>query len=256
MQSIEKGSVSPNTLIHHGEQYTYSCDSGYTLVGSAVVTCSGGTLSTLPTCRMCKFFLFQIEDHRSVKTCLHVKSIYQNTDVMFLVTVSGTTHGYSLNGDDLVMSCDYSGIIEPTSILWYHDGSTTALTVTTDILIVEGSYNNNLQRSTLTIKSPTSTNNGPYTCSVSVTGASTLNHVVSSSVRTARVSDGNSASVSQVTVTKSELVVTCVVEGKTVPSFIDWYKVNGNTLQSIAVQGEIKANMHKVYLILYLLLRI
>ena len=165
------------------------------------------------------------------------------------MTVSGTSHGYSLNGDDLVLSCDYSGDIEPTSILWYHDGSSNALTATTDILIVKGSYNNNLQQSTLTIKSPTSTNNGPYTCAVSVTGASTLNHVVSSSVRTARVSDENGATISQVTVTTSELVVTCVVEGEVTPAFVNWFKVNGDTLQPITEQGENKANICKVLLV-------
>ena len=146
------------------------------------------------------------------------------------------------------MSCDYSGDIEPTSILWYYDGSSNALTQTNSILIVKGSYNNNLQQSTLTIKSPTTS--GPYTCTVSVTGASSLKHVVSSSVRTARVSQGNSLSVSQVTVTTSELVVTCVVEGEVAPSFVNWFKVNGDTLQHITVQGETKTNMYKVSLIL------
>ena len=166
------------------------------------------------------------------------------------MTVSGTSHGYSLNGDDLVMSCDYSGDIEPTSILWYHDGSSNALTASTDILIVKGSYNNNLQRSTLTIKSPKpSSDNGPYTCAVSVTGTTTLNHVVSSSVRTASVSDGNSASVSQVTVTTSELVVTCVVEGEVTPSFVNWFKVNGDTLRHMAVKGENKTNIFRVSLV-------
>ena len=166
----------------------------------------------------------------------------------FLVSVSGTSHSYSVNGDDLVMSCDYSGDIEPTSILWYNDGSSDALTATTDILIVKGSYNNNLQQSTLTIKSPTSS--GPYTCAVSVTGASSLNHVVFSSVRTARVLDENGATISQVTVTTSELVVTCVVEGEVVPSFVNWFKVNGDTLQHITEQGETKTNMYKVSLVL------
>ena len=231
--------------IQHGEQYTYSCDSGYTLVGSAVITCSGGTLSTLPTCRMCKSYLFQIEDHRSVKTYLHVKSIYQRLMSCFLVTVSGTSNSYSLHGADLVMSCKYDGDIEPNSMLWYHDGSTDALAETNDVVIVNGCYNDNILRSTLMIKSPTfSSDNGPYTCSVSVSGANTLNHVVSSSVRTARISDGSSASVSQVTVTSSELVVTCVVEGEVAPSFVNWLKVNGNTLQPIAVEGEINANMY------------
>ena len=166
------------------------------------------------------------------------------------MTVSGTSHVYSLNGDDLVMSCDYSGDIEPTSILWYHDGSSDALTATTDTLIVKGSYNNNLQRSTLRIKSPTSSNNGLYTCAVSVTGASTLSHMTVGSVRTTRVSDENGATISQVTVTTSKLVVTCVVEGEMVPSLIDWIKVSGNTLQPITVRGEIKQDMHKVHLVL------
>ena len=163
------------------------------------------------------------------------------------MTVSGTSNSYSLHGADLVMSCKYDGDIEPNSMLWYHDGSTDALTETNDVVIVNGCYNHNILRSTLMIKSPTfSSDNGPYTCSVSVSGANTLNHVVSSSVRTARISDGSSASVSQVTVTSSELVVTCVVEGEVAPSFVNWLKVNGNTLQPIAVEGEINANMYKV----------
>ena len=41
----------PNTAtVAHGEQYTASCDPGYTLVGSATMTCTGGALSTSPTC--------------------------------------------------------------------------------------------------------------------------------------------------------------------------------------------------------------
>ena len=148
------------------------------------------------------------------------------------------------------MSCDYSGDIEPTNILWYHDGLSNTLTAITDILIVKGSYNNNLQRSTLTIKSPKpSSSNRPYTCAVSMIGASTLNHVVSSSVRTARVSDGNSLSVSQVTVSTSELVVTCVVEGEVTPAFINWFKVNGDTLQHMAVKGESKTNIYSESLV-------
>ena len=165
--------------------------------------------------------------------------------------VSGTGHGYSLHGADLVMSCKYDGDIELNSMMWYHDGSTNALTETNDVVIVNGCYNDNILRSTLMIKSPTfNSNNGPYTCTVSVTGASTLNHVVSSSVRTARISDGNSASISQVTATSSELTVTCVVEGEVAPSIVNWFKVNGNTLQPITVQGENKVNIYKTSLVL------
>ena len=41
-------------MIAEGDTYTVSCDIGYTLNGSSVVTCgsdSYGKLSTLPTCR-------------------------------------------------------------------------------------------------------------------------------------------------------------------------------------------------------------
>ena len=170
----------------------------------------------------------------------------------FLVTVPGTSHGYSLNGDDLVMSCDYSGNIEPTSILWYRDGSSNALTATTDIHIVKGSYNNinNLQQSTLTIKSPTSSNNGLHTCAVSVTGANTLNHIVSTLMRATRVLDENGATISQVTVTTSDLVVTCVVKGEEAPAFVNWFKVNADTLEHITVDGEYTIDFYKVSLVL------
>ena len=49
--SISDGSVSPNTdSISNGATYTATCNSGYTLDGSATMSCNDGTLSTAPTC--------------------------------------------------------------------------------------------------------------------------------------------------------------------------------------------------------------
>ena len=49
--SISDGSVSPSTnYISNGAIYTATCNSGYTLDGSATMSCNDGTLSTAPTC--------------------------------------------------------------------------------------------------------------------------------------------------------------------------------------------------------------
>ena len=41
----------PNTaMVADGEQYTASCDPGFTLVGSATMTCTAGALLTTPIC--------------------------------------------------------------------------------------------------------------------------------------------------------------------------------------------------------------
>ena len=49
--SISDGSVSPsNNYISNGAAYTATCNSGYTLNGSATMSCNDGTLLAAPTC--------------------------------------------------------------------------------------------------------------------------------------------------------------------------------------------------------------
>ena len=52
--TVKDGEVSPSTAISPGSSYSVTCKDGYTLKGTATVTCtqSGGeaTLATLPTC--------------------------------------------------------------------------------------------------------------------------------------------------------------------------------------------------------------
>ena len=48
---IENGSVNPKTAtIESGAQYAVSCNDGLTISGDSSITCTDGTLSTLPTC--------------------------------------------------------------------------------------------------------------------------------------------------------------------------------------------------------------
>ncbi|KAL5261519.1 hypothetical protein ACHWQZ_G007285 [Mnemiopsis leidyi] len=49
--TVPNGSVSPDTdTIESGSKYTVTCSSGYTISGVGDVTCTDGTLSSLPTC--------------------------------------------------------------------------------------------------------------------------------------------------------------------------------------------------------------
>ena len=51
---MKDGEVSPSTDISPGSSYSVTCKDGYTLKGTATVTCtqsgSEATLATLPTC--------------------------------------------------------------------------------------------------------------------------------------------------------------------------------------------------------------
>ena len=48
---IDNGSVQPDSgSIELGEQYTVSCDEGFTISGDAAAACSDGSLNNLPSC--------------------------------------------------------------------------------------------------------------------------------------------------------------------------------------------------------------
>ena len=68
--TIADGTVSPSGSISTGSSYSVTCSNGFTITGSATVTCTDNNgaaeLSALPTCGQGNYYILIFESNRLV----------------------------------------------------------------------------------------------------------------------------------------------------------------------------------------------